>query len=250
VIVAKQSGIGSAAYIGGVDLSGNVTQLSKIAGGVSPLDVTTIQQSGMDRIGGRRDGGIDFTSVYDPAVEHPSLSALPTTDVQVMFAVGTAIGSPAAACVAKQINYDPTRAADGGYTIAVSTLANAYGLEWGNLLTAGIQTDTAGTNGTPVDLGTGPLSFGAQAYLQVFAVTGTSVTVKIQDSADGSTGWTDVASLVFAAATSGASPQAQRVAISNTATVRQWVRCVSSGTFSNAQYAVMVNRNMNAEVSF
>ena len=41
-----------------------------------------------------------------------------------MYTRGTTLGNPAACMVAKQINYDPTRAADGSLTIAVQAEAN------------------------------------------------------------------------------------------------------------------------------
>lgn len=245
--MAKQNGLGAAFYFGGVDLSGTCTNLA-VGGGPALLDVTTINQSGYDRIGGKRDGKMDLTFLYDPLLEHPTLSALPTADTLLTFAVGTTVGTPAACLNAKQVNYDGNRGTDGAYTFTVNGVANSFGLEWGNLLTAGVQTDTVGTNGTGFDTGASA-SFGAQAYLHVMSVTGTSVTVKIQDSADNVT-FADVASLAFTAVTPAGSPTFQRVAISNTATVRRYVRCVSTGTFSNAQYSVILVKNMNSGVVF
>ena len=68
--------------------------------------------------------------------------------------------------VAKQLNYDGTRANDGAFTFAVSAQANGYGLEWGKQLTAGTRTDTGATNGTGVAFG-----YSGEDYLRV---TGTS----------------------------------------------------------------------------
>jgi hypothetical protein len=70
-----------------------------------------------------------------------------------MWATGTAIGDPAACLVGKQINYDFTRPQDGSLTIAVNAQGNAYGLEWGDLLTAGQRTDTGAANGTAAEFG-------------------------------------------------------------------------------------------------
>jgi hypothetical protein len=125
--------------VGGFDLSGEVLSLSKISGSVNPLDVTPISKSAHVRIFGQRDGAIDFNAAFDPvaAHSHPVLALLPRADVQVMFCVGTAVGNPAALQVAKQIDYNPTRAADGMLTSAVTTQANGFGLEWGNQLTPG-----------------------------------------------------------------------------------------------------------------
>jgi hypothetical protein len=167
-----------------------------------------------------------------------------------MYFRGTTLGSPTASMVGKQINYDPTRADDGKMTFKVQAQANAYGLEWGVGLTAGIRTDTAATLGTGVDLGTGPLSFGAQAYLQVFGMTGTDATVKIQDSADNAT-FADVAGLAFTQITTTAR-QTQRISVSNTTTIRRYVRAVTvtTGGFTSLPFAVAFTRNDTAAIVF
>jgi hypothetical protein len=92
-------------------------------------------------------------------------------------------------------------------------------------------------------------AFGAQMYLQVMAFTGTDATVTVQDSADNST-FTNIASASFAQVTSA--PQGQRIALSNSATVRRYLRVATttSGGFSNLQFVVMVNRNLAAGVAF
>ncbi|MFD6035722.1 hypothetical protein ACFWHF_14445 [Streptomyces griseoincarnatus] len=246
--MAKQTGLGDNLYVGGYNVSGDINAIGSVHGGNSPIDVTDITQSAISRIGGKRDGGITFTALFNPDTgrAHPVLSALPTADTQVMYCRGTTVGGPGAALVAKQLNYDGTRADDGSFTFAVEAQANGYGLEWGVQLTAGLRTDTAATNGTGVDLTDTSTTFGWQAYLQVFSVTGTSVTVKIQDSADNST-FADLSGASFTAATG---PGWQRTqASSGTATVRRYVRVVTSGTFSNAQFAVLFVRNAS-EVTF
>lgn len=241
--MAKTSGLGDALFLTGNDLSGDITAIGNVGGGPATLDVTSIDKSAMERIGGVRDGRLEATSWFDPATSHPVLSALPTTDVQAMYCRGTTLGNPAANLVAKQINYDGSRGNDGSFTFAVSLQGNAYGLEWGYLLTAGKRTDTVATNGTSVDLTTVSTAFGGQAHLQVFAFTGTDVTVKIQDSADNST-FADVSGMAFTAITS-TTPQAQRIATSSTATIRRYVRAVTvtTGGFTSCQFAVSFTRN-------
>jgi hypothetical protein len=246
--MSKSSGLGDNAYVGGYDLSGDVLSLGKIGGGVAVLDVTPINASAHVRIGGLRDGGIDFVTAFDPAVgqEHPVLAAQATADVQVMYMRGTAIGNAACCEIAKQIDYDPTRGADGMLTSAISTLPNAYGVEWGTQLTAGLRTDTTATTGTAFDF-TASTSFGFQAYLQVTAFTGTDVTVKLQDSADNST-FADLASGAFAQTT--AAHTTQRIAVGGTATVRRYVRAttITSGGFTSATFAVVLVKNAVATV--
>jgi len=248
--MAKQSGLGDALFVGGYDLSGDVGELSKISGSVALLDVTPINTSAHVRIGGLRDGQIAYKSFFNPTLgqEHTVLSALPTADQHMMYCRGTTIGNPAACMVAKQIDYNPTRDNKGMLTFAIQADANGYGLEWGRLLTAGLRTDTAATNGASID-GTAQSTFGAQAYLQATTFTGTDVTVKIQDSADNSS-FADVAGLAFTAVT--AAHVTQRIATSNAATIRRYLRAVTttSGGFTSATFAVMVVRNPLANQVF
>lgn len=246
--MSKQSGLGDNFYIGGYDLSGNVGSLSNIHGGLAgTLDVTPINKSAFVRLGGERDGGIEFSSWFDKAAgaEHAALSGLPTGQRLAIYCRGTGIGLQAACCWSRQINYDPNRGQDGSLALATSVQADGYGLEWGEQLTAGIRTDTTATNGTAFDAGASS-TFGGQIYLEVFSVTGTSVTVKLQDSADNAT-FADLTGAAFTAATGRSE---QRIQLSNTATVRRYVRAVSSGTFTNAQFAVVFVRNPIAGVTF
>lgn len=238
--MAKTGGLGDNFYIAGYDASGDINSLNNIGGGPAALDFTDITQSAMARQGGVRDGRMDFVSYFNPtaAKTHDKLSALPRTDVITTYCRSTILGAPTAALVAKQLDYNPTRANDGGFTFAVAAQANAYGLEWGIQGTAGTRTDTTATNGTALD-NAASSAFGLQAYLQVFAVTGTSVTVKLQDSPDNSV-WTDVVGGGFTAATTVAS---QRIATAAALTVARYLRVVTTGTFTNAQFAVAICRN-------
>lgn len=248
--MAKSSGLGQRLLIGGVNLSGDIGTIGRIGGGPTPLDVTGIDVSAYERIGGIRDGGIDFTAFFnvDTARAHPTLSTLPTADrIVTVLTSGTTVATPAASCVAKQINYDGTRAQDGAFTFTVQALSNGYGVEWGDTYTAGIRTDTAATNGTAVDAGASS-AFGLQAYLQVLSVTGTSVTVKLQESSDNGSGdaFADVVGGAFTAVTPAGAPTAQRIATATNLTVERYVRVVTTGTFSNAQFVVQVVRNSAA----
>lgn len=248
--MSKQSGLGDNLYVGGYDLSGDVGELSKISGSVQLLDVTPINVSAFVRIGGLRDGQIAYKAFFNPAInqEHAALSGLPTADQHLMYCRGTALGNSSACMVAKQIQYNPTRDNKGNLTFAIQANANGFGLEWGKLLTPGLRTDTAATNGTSVD-GAAQSLFGGQAYLQLTAFTGTDVTVTIQDSADNVT-FANVTGLSFTAVT--AAHATQRLATSNAATIRRYVRAVTttSGGFTSATFAVMFVRNPIANQVF
>lgn len=239
--MAKQTGLGDNFYVGGNDLSGDTNSLGKISGSVALIDVTAINESAYERLGGLRDGGIDFVTYYNPTGAHPLLSSLPTADVVCTYARGTTLGNPAASIVAKQIDYNGTRSNAGDYTFAVATQANAFGLEWGVQVTAGLRTDVAATNGAGVDF-TAATSFGFQAYLQVTGFTGTDVTVKLQDSADNIT-FADLAGGGFTQIV--ATAQSQRIAVGGTATVRRYVRAstVTTGGFTSATFSVVLVKN-------
>lgn len=240
--MSKQTGLGDQLYVDGYNLSGDIGSLGGISSGVTgTFDVTGIDKSAHERILGLRDGGLEFSAFFndDAGQAHPRLSALPTTDRVLTYCRSQVLGAPAAGLVAKQIDYNPTRAADGALTIAVQAEANGYGLDWGHQLTAGQRTDAAATDGTGVDLTTVSTTFGWQAYLHVFAFTGTSVTVTLQDSADN----VSFANLTGGAFTAATGITSQRLAGSPTATVRRYVRAITSGTFSNAVFAVAFTRN-------
>ena len=246
--MAKTSGLGDNFYIAGVDLSGDIGALGRIAGGLAGTqDVTGINKLAFERRGLLRDGGIEWTSFLNPAVgaAHPTLSALPTADKIVTYCRGTTLGNPAASMVAKQINYDPTRGADGSITIAVQALPNGYGLEWGRLLTAGKRSDSAATEGSSVDFGAAGAN-GLQAWLHVFSFTGTSCTVKLQSSSDDAAAdaFADVTGGGFTAATGVTS---QRLTVSGA--VEQYLRVTTTGTFTECTFAVSVCVN-ETSVSF
>ena len=92
---------------------------------------------------------------------------------------------------------------------------------------------------------TAQTGFGAQAYLQAAALTGTSATVTVQHSPDGSS-WSTL--LAFTAVT--AAPTAQRLDTANTTTVGRYVRAITTGTFTSFAFAVVFVRNPIAGVTF
>lgn len=245
--MAKTAGLGDHLSVAGVDVSGDVGSLNRVGGGLAGTqDVTGIDQSAMDRVGLHRDGAIEHSGFFNPLRAHPVFSALPTSDVIVTYHRGAAIGNASASLVGKQINYDWTRGADGALTTAVQAQANGYGLEWGQQLTAWQRTDTAATNGASLD-GAAATVQGAQAWLHVFAFTGTDVTVTIEDSTNDSA-YTAVAGLAFTQVT--AAPASQRLATAAGATLRRYVRAVTStsGGVTSVTFAVQITRNTTAVV--
>lgn len=252
--MAKQGGLGDRFAIGGYDVSGDIGSLQRVGGGPATVqDVTGINASAMERVGLHLTGDIGWTGFFNDAVGrlHPVAKLLPTADTLATYGRGAALGSPAACLVCKSITYDMTRAADGSLTTAGQKQGNAYPLEWGVQLTPWTRTDTAATNGTSVDLGSAsPGAFGAQFYAHVHSVTGTSVTLTVQQSSDNGAGdaFAAVTGGAFTAVTSAGAPTWQRIA-TGAIDIERYLRVVSSGTFSNAQFIVVAVRNEIA-VSF
>ncbi len=251
--MAKEPGLGDMLIVHGFNASGSIQQLGQIGGGPNLLPFTGIDKSAMERKGALLSARMEMTTFFDsdtvtPAL-HQKLAALPRTDVILTYGHTTQLGWPAASLVGKQINYDLTRGDDGGLMFTVSAQSNGYTVDWGKQLTAGVRTDTAATLGTGVDT-LASASFGGQAYLQVGAFVGTDATVKIQDSAD-NVSFADVAGLAFTQITGGA-PLAERIAVSNTTTIRRYVRAVTvtTGGFTSLAFSVNFAKNEVAGVQF
>ena len=306
--MAKTSGLGDGFLIGGYDLSGDVASVDQISGGPALLDVTAINKSAHERIGGLRDGDLQFTTFFNaagsvsapsfpattvaqvstytwpvlvtiaagtvtsvnvngtqvgtgdgsyllPALgsiavtytgsptwtwtavgqEHNALTLLPRTDTIATYLRGTTIGNPAACVNGKQVSYDPTRDNSGALTTKVEVQANGFGLEWGIQVTAGLRTDTVATTGTAFDLGAGSTN-GAQAYLQLVDFAGTSVDVKVRHCT--TTGGTYADLIDFGSQTAIG---AFRGTV--TGTVNEFLKVVTSGTFTYATFNVVFVQN-------
>jgi hypothetical protein len=178
--------------------------------------------------------------------EHYGLKGLPRTDTVGTYLRSTILGAPAASMNAKQVNYDWTRGNAGELTAKVNLVPNSFGLEWGKQLTAGQRTDTTATTGAFFDDGAGT-AFGGQAYFQLIAFTGTSVTIDIQSAttSGGVYSTTGLTSQAFTAA-----PNSQRVAVANNTTINEFLKVVTTGTFTNAVFVVHFVRNLIAGVVF
>lgn len=311
--MSKQAGLGDNFLISGYDLSGDVASLDQISGGPDLIDVTAINKSAHERIGGLRSGDMQFTSFFNsggsatapsfpssgtaqatgyafPVIvtitggtisdvsvngssvgtsdgsyvvpslgtitvtytgtpswtwtaqgtEHTALSSLPRTDVIATYLRGTTLGNPAACINGKQVNYDPTRDTSGNLTLKVQVQANGYGLEWGTQVTAGLRTDTAATTGTAYDLGSSGAN-GCQAYLQLVEFAGTSVDVKITHSS--TSGGTYSTLLDF-----GSLSAVGAVRQTATGTVNEFLKVVTTGTFTLATFNVVLVKNAIATV--
>lgn len=244
--MAKETGLGANFYLDGYDLSGDTSSLENISKALNPIALTGIDKLAFERKSGQLTGRIAWTSFWNPTGAHPPLKLLPRTDRIPSYWHRPTLGAPVASMVAKQTNYDGSRTAEGGFMLKVDTLSNAFWLDWGLGLTVGKRTDTVATNGTGVDFTTSS-AFGLQAYLQVFAFTGTSATIKLQESSDNGAGdaFADVTGGAFTLVTSA--PQSQKIQTARALTIERYLRVVTTGTFSNLVFAVhaTINRTDN-----
>ncbi len=250
--MAKGHGMGDQLWVGGYDLGADTNSLSRIGGGNTPIDMTDITQSAHARLAGERDGGMDIVSYWDPAVgaSHEKYSALPTADVIATYAHTTAIGGQSANVVAKQIGYDGNRGQDGSFLLTVNAVANGYGLQWAFQATAGKRTDAAATAAgavSPLDqLTASPGAFGGVMWVHLFSLGSGTPTIKLQESSDnGADAYADVVGATTGALASA--PAALRIEL-GLINVERFIKVVTTGTFTNAVFAVSFYRHRIATV--
>jgi len=317
--MAKTSGLGDNFYVGGYDLSGDVSSIDQISGGPALIDVTPVKVLANARIGGQRDGTMKFTTWFEfssavtnpgvpasttplvstynfpvlvnivggtmtnvsingqtvgtgagtyllPALgtitltytvaptwtwtavgtEHNALAGLPRADEGAMYFRGTSLGNPAACINGKQLNYDFTRDNKGALSAQVEIDSNGFGLEWGVMITPGIRIDTAATTGAAFDQGgLTTTNFGAQAYLQIIELQGTNVDVSITHCTTSGGAYTSL--IDFGSQTAIG---AFRQSVSNVTAVNEFLKVVTTGTFTYAAFAVAFMRNPVAGIVF
>jgi hypothetical protein len=239
--MGAESGIGNALYVAGRDLSGE-TQSWNLFGTKNMQDVTTIRQAAFDRNGLLPDSGMKYDTILDMTAGHAHayLSTMPTTDELITLCHRETLGAAAASMYSKQITYDTKREGSGALMLSVESQSSAgTAWDWGRLLTAGMRIDTVATNGASVDF-LAAHAFGIQAYLHVFAFTGTTCTIAIQSSSDNGAGdaFTTFTGSTFTAVT--AAPNTQRITTARNGAVERYLRVVTTGTFTSITFAVEV----------
>lgn len=252
-MAGKSSGLGAQLWVAGYDVGASTNSLSRIGGGSTPILMTDITQSAVAREGGQRTGGMDVVSYWNPDAggSHAVYSQLPTGNAVATYVAYTpAIGVPAASCFGKQLNYDGARAQDGGFLLNVTVESNGFGLQWGNLATAGLRTDASATAAAAVtafDQGSAsPGAFGLVMFVHLISLGSGSVTIKLQESSDnGADAYADVVGATTAALS--AAPDGVRVGTGAIA-VERYLKVVTTGTFTNAVFGVQVYRHRVATV--
>jgi hypothetical protein len=230
--VPKQTGIGARLWFMQYDLSGDTGAIDTIGESRAMLDVTGIDKEYMERLPGLGDGVIGFTAYFNPTNAHAALSPIGTAARIATAAFATTVGAPSASISAAQESYNITRGQDGSLVTQTQLLSHAgYGVEWGNLLTAG--TVSAVGTGTAYDGGTATAN-GASGYLHVLSVTSGTATVTIEGSASGTASWSTL--MTFTAAAAGTAERQ-----SAAGSIPQFTRYNTAG--GTAVIAVALHRN-------
>ena len=253
--MAEQSGLGHRLYVDGLNVSGDVNnaQLScPRAVQASPA----IDKLGMERLLRRGAGRLGFASLFndDGAADRANaagstfhtFSALPTSNVHLLYAFGASLGSQCAALSAKQANHDGQVGQDGSLTFSVEALAAAgVEIEFGRMLSAGQITFADENASAPTGLVEAQTTAGGVAFLQVESIDSGTPTFIVEDSDDTTDGddgtWATLLTLDLQAA------GAQRKTV--TGTVEKGLRVgTPTGTYTNAKIAVGFRRGTAEDI--
>lgn len=241
----KETGLGARFYLNQYQFANDVQAIPNIDKSITTLDFTGIDKEAHERKAALLGGRMAYRTFFNPTVgqAHDAVNDLPRTDVQVSYFHRATLGVPAASMTAKQTEYKLNRAESGEFLGDVDNLSNANWLDWGLAMTAGTRTDTGATNGGAVDFAIqgAPANFGLQAYLHVFAFTGTSATISLQS--DDNAGFASATAVTGGAFSTVTTPTFQRIATARNQAVERYLRVITTGTFSNLQFAVTCTVN-------
>ena len=244
--MAKSAALGMRFWIGGLDISGDVSRINQLASPRGVLPATAINSAAVERLLAHSDGLIDFTTYFNDATdqEHDALKGLPTADVVALLALSTTRGDPAWGLVAKQVNYDLARGADGSLEFTVQLLGQGSPLEDLVMLTTGEETHASATSSSSLDENgaTGSSALGATCYLAYRERDSGTPTFIVEDSTDNS-GW---ATLLTFPTTGGVTNFAERATV--TGNVDRHLRITTTGTFVNADFAVGFRRGRTGDI--
>jgi len=247
--MAKRSGLGQNLYVDGYNVSGDamsweLNQENEL------LETTGIDKSAYERILGLRGGTVNVTSWFnDASGQQFDAFKVPVAANGKMVTVttSTTLADPAVALIGHQGSFAGSRGDDGSFTFEVeASTMNGVPIQWGIQGTAGVRTDTTATAGSAIDYGAsvGTTNFGLAAYLQVFSFTGTSCTVKLQESSDNSgDAYADVTGGGFTAATGRTT---QRIQTATNLAVERYLKVTTTGTFSSCAFHVTIVRYLSA----
>ncbi len=186
-------------------------------------ETTAFRQDDKSYVSGLRSSTLSLDGFYDTVVD-PLIHARLSSALQPIATFGPAGLAPGARARLIKANATSIETSSPvNDVVAVNwELQSTERIGLGHALVGPTTNLVGNTNGTAVDTGaavTGPWVF----HAHVHALSATNVTVKVQDSADGSTGWTDVTGV-----TSGALSSPSAIRVTGTGAVRRYIRVVST----------------------
>jgi hypothetical protein len=224
------------AHVGKVPIACHVREVG-VDHEVSMIDTTTLCDNAYTFVDGVESGSFSFGGLVD---SDAALVFTPLEDLRQLGADTAVSVAPAGYGLGEQVWLAQAKLSELGHDTRPSDAA-MFSLEMtvegrpdlGVALHDVTAAETVGGNGTSSDNGAATTAGGA-AVVHCSAFTGTSVTVKVQHSADNSS-WAD---LVTFTAITAAGAQHSTVA----GTVNRYLRATWSGTFSSATFAVAFAR--------
>jgi hypothetical protein len=243
--MAKSDPLAQEFYLHGYDIGGDIGAIEKLATRRVNREAPDITLSAMARLQGLGDGEMAFSGYFDDAAEKGlvALKGAPTTDVIAMWLKGGTIGDTGATLVAKQVSLDWTRNQDRslGFTAQCIGAAGVV-LEFMEALTPGLTTHgSAGSVASKDDAASS--ASGAAAVVEIVDIDSGTPTIIIEDSPNDSS-WSTLIS--FSAVAAGNEPTAERKTVSGT--VNRYLRITTTGTFSNADFAIAYRRGTAQDV--
>lgn len=236
--MAFASGVNATLLIGGYNLSTYFRRVT-VNREKSLLETTTYGDTAREFIEGLRRGGLTMSGLFEPTddTQDEQLNAAFTATAITVLTFGpqaSTIGNLAYVCRAWSPSYGIESPLEDVVTVDADIEGDSDSVLRGHWL-HNLSAKTAATSGAGVDNGAGS-TLGGRANLHVTAFTGTSATIKIQDSTTDA-GYVDVTGGAFTAV-SGVTAES----ISMTGTVRAFARYDLSGTFTSVTFAVALGR--------
>ena len=152
----KSTGLDVRCYVVGYDISGDANALNDIGNGTEMYEVTGLNKSAIERIGGRVSGQCTVNSWFDNATgqQHDAFlesNVLPSADRLVLIPMGAAIGDACAMLNAKQSSYEVSNPSGGAMAASAEFQSDDYGVEFGVMLTAHDDTHASANQNSSID---------------------------------------------------------------------------------------------------
>lgn len=200
-------------------------------------DVSVYGDSSRDYILGLKRGSVTISGLFEPTdnlQDEQLVAALSASTARALSVSpqATTLGNVAYTASSRIQTYNHETPFDDLITWSADAETDSDTILVGHWLHA-LTAETAGVTTSSVDNGAASTA-GGRANLHVTAWSGTSATVKIQDSADNSS-WADLLTFSTVSATTSES-------VSISGTVRRYARVVLSGTITSITFAVALGR--------